>query len=149
MNKWIGMGRLTRDPDIRMYGEQQDKKMARFTVAVDRRGKHEEGQQSADFIGCVVYGKLADFVDSYLRQGTKVALTGRIQTGSYRNQEGQKVYTTDVFVEEIEFAESKRATEGNASQAAPNTAKAEAPKAGADGFVNLPDDGIEEDLPFA
>ena len=143
MNNVTLLGRLTRDPEIRTYGEAKDKKMARFSLAVDRRGKREEGQQNADFITCVCYGRLADFADSYLKQGTKIALRGHIVTGSYINNDGIKVYTTDVIADEVEFAESKRSADQNA---APKPAQAAAPAG--DGFVNVPDDGIEEDLPF-
>lgn len=154
MNTWIGVGRLTRDADVRTYGENNDKKMARFTLAVDRRGKKEEGQQTADFISCVCYGKLADFADTYLRQGIKMVVRGHIQTGSYTNKDGQKVYTTDIMVDEMEFAESKRASEGSApatgnTAQSRETAPASAPAQGRDdGFINIPD-GLEEMLPFA
>lgn len=145
MNEWIGLGRLTKDPQIRTYGENNDKKMARFNLACDRRGKREEGQQTADFIPCVCYGKSADFADSYLRQGTKIAVTGSIVTGSYENKDGQKIYTTDILVRSMEFAESKKA----ASEQQPKPAQAAIPSAGDTdtGFLNIPD-GLEEDLPF-
>lgn len=112
MNKVILLGRLTRDPDIRITSSQngEELKIARFTLAVDRRGKAADGQQSADFISCVEFRKMADFAEKYLKQGTKIAITGRIQTGSYINNNGAKVYTTDVIVEEQEFAESKKDT---------------------------------------
>ena len=144
MNVVTLIGRLTRDCEIRTYGEANDKKMARFSLAVDRRGKREEGQQNADFITCVCYGRLADFADGYFRQGTKIALRGSIRTGSYTNKDGIKVYTTDVIADEVEFAESKRSADQNA---APKPAQAAAPAG--DGFVNVADSGIEEDLPFA
>ena len=108
MNKVILMGRLTRDPDVRYSQGENATAVARYTLAVDRRFKRD-GDQSADFIGCVSFGRQAEFAEKYLRQGTKIAVTGRIQTGSYTNRDGQKVYTTDVVVEEQEFAESKAA----------------------------------------
>jgi single-strand DNA-binding protein len=109
MNKVILMGRLTRDPEVRYSQGEQATAIARYTLAVDRRFKRD-GDQTADFIGCVAFGKLGEFAEKYLRKGTKVVVTGRIQTGSYTNKDGQKVYTTDVVVEECEFAESKNAT---------------------------------------
>ena len=112
MNKVILMGRLTREPDIR-YSQNANGSMAvaRFTLAVDRRVKREETEQNADFISCVSFGKPAEFAEKYLHQGTKIAIVGRIQTGSYTNRDGVKVYTTDVVVESAEFAESKAASE--------------------------------------
>lgn len=110
MNKVILMGRLTRDPNVRytqQNSSQESMCVARYTLAVDRRGARD-GQQSADFISCVAFGKNGEFAEKYLKQGTKIAATGRIQTGSYTNRDGQKVYTTDVVIEEQEFAESKR-----------------------------------------
>lgn len=145
MNTWIGMGRLTRDPQIRAYGENNDKKMVRFVIACDRRGKREEGQQTADFIPCVCYGKTADFVDGYLRQGTKIVVTGSVMTGSFE-KDGQRVYTTDVLASQIEFAESKRTDSTGGGQTASVAAPAGEKKAD-DSFMNIPD-GITEDLPF-
>ena len=144
MNKWIGMGRLTRNPDVRWSQGQEQKCVTRFTVAVDRRGQKQDGQQSADFIPCVEFGKQAEFDEKYLKRGTKVAIIGRIQTGSYTNRDGQKVYTTDIIVEEIEFAESKAASEGQSGQ---QSYGQQYPDAG-DGFMNIPD-GIDEELPFS
>ena len=112
MNKVILMGRLTRDPDVRYSAGENSTAVARYTLAVDRRF-HRDGDATADFIGCVAFGRQAEFAEKYLRQGTKIAITGRIQTGSYTNREGQKVYTTDVVVEEQEFAESKNAGGNN------------------------------------
>ena len=148
MNKVILMGRLTRDPDVRYSAGENSTAVARFTLAVDRRfRRNNDGEQTADFIGCVAFGRNAEFVERYFRQGIKVVITGRIQTGSYTNRDGQRVYTTDVVVEEQEFAESKAASDANAGssyQAAP----APAPSAPAgDGFMNIPD-GIDEELPF-
>lgn len=140
LNKWIGIGRLVRNADIR-YSQKQDGTqicIARFTIAVDRKVK-QEGQQSADFISCVAFGKQGEFVEKYLRQGTKIAVCGRIQTGSYVNKDGQKVYTTDIVTEEIEFAESKKPTDNNA-QEPPAEYSAEV-----EGFLELPSN---DDLPF-
>ena len=131
MNKAILMGRLVRDPEVRS-GEMT---VARYTLAVDRRFKRE-GEPSADFINCVAFGKSGEFAEKYLKKGTKVAVVGRIQTGSYTNKEGQKVFTTDVIVEEQEFAESKASGSG--------TAQTEAP---VDNFANISAD-IDEELPF-
>lgn len=147
MNKVILMGRLTRDPEVRYSQNDQSMAIARFTIAVDRRGRRDgnDGQQTADFIGCVAFGRQADFAEKYLRKGTKIAMTGRIQTGSYTRQDGQRVYTTDVVCEEIEFAESKAAAANNGGfvqndRPAPSNAVG-------DGFMNIPD-GIDEELPF-
>ena len=112
------MGRLTRDPDVRYSAGENSTAVARYTLAVDRRF-HRDGDATADFIGCVAFGRQAEFAEKYLRQGTKIAITGRIQTGSYTNREGQKVYTTDVVVEEQEFAESKNAGGNNGGYSAP------------------------------
>ena len=108
------MGRLTRDPDVRYSQGEQSTAYARYTVAVDRRFRRDGDGQTADFISCVAFGRQAEFAEKYLRKGIKIALTGRIQTGSYTNRDGQKVYTTDVVVEEQEFAESKAASGQNA-----------------------------------
>lgn len=145
MNKVILMGRLTRDPEIRYTQGENQTCVARYTLAVDRRFK-QEGQQSADFIGCVAFGRAAEFAEKYFRQGTKIAVTGRIQTGSYTNREGQKVYTTDVVIEDQEFAESKAAAAGNNGNAAGQ--QAPPPATDSDGFMNIPD-GIDEELPFS
>lgn len=139
MNKVILMGRLTRDPEVRYSQGQNAMAVARYTLAVDRRYK-KEGEQTADFINCVAFGKAGEFTEKYFRKGTKVVITGRIQTGSYTNKEGQKVYTTDVVVEEQEFAESKANSDGG-------TTPAPKPSVGSDGFMNIPD-GIDEELPF-
>lgn len=151
MNKVILMGRLTRDPDVRYSAGENSTAVARYTLAVDRRF-HRDSDATADFIGCVAFGRQAEFAEKYLRQGTKIAITGRIQTGSYTNREGQKVYTTDVVVEEQEFAESKNAGGNNGGYSAPQHNNP-APSANtsdlgsADGFMNIPD-GIDEELPF-
>ena len=144
MNKVILMGRLTRDPEVRYSQGEQATAIARYTLAVDRRFKRD-GDQTADFIGCVAFGKLGEFAEKYLRKGTKVVVTGRIQTGSYTNKDGQKVYTTDVVVEECEFAESKN-TAGDNSGFTPSDRPSPSSAAG-DGFMNIPD-GIDEELPF-
>lgn len=141
MNKVIMMGRLTRDPDVRYTQGEEPMAIARFTLAVDRRGKRD-GEASADFPSCVCFRRTAEFIEKYAHQGTKLVVVGRIQTGSYTNRDGQKVYTTDVVVEEAEFAESKAAADRNAQQTPPPS-----PDTGADGFMNIPD-GIEEELPF-
>ena len=150
MNKVILMGRLTRDPEIRYSQGEQSTAVARYTLAVDRRFTRNNGgdQQTADFIGCVAFGRQGEFAEKYLRKGTKIAITGRIQTGSYTNRDGQKVYTTDVVVEDQEFAESKNANSGTDNFGggfAP--ADRPSPSAAGDGFMNIPD-GIDEELPF-
>lgn len=149
MNKVILMGRLTRDPEVRYSQGEQATAIARYTVAVDRRFRRDGDSQSADFIGCVAFGRQAEFAEKYLRKGIKIALTGRIQTGSYTNRDGQKVYTTDVVVEEQEFAESKAAAaqNGNGGQSAPPVQSGAADNSNDDGFMNIPN-GIEEELPF-
>ena len=145
MNKVILMGRLTRDPEVRYSQGEQATAIARYTLAVDRRFRRDGDQQTADFIGCVAFGRLGEFAERYLRKGTKVVVTGRIQTGSYTNNDGQKVYTTDVVVEECEFAESKSSS-GDNSGFTPVDRPSPSSAAG-DGFMNSPD-GIDEELPF-
>ena len=145
MNKVILMGRLTRDPEIRYSQGEQSTAVARYTIAVDRRFRRDGDQQTADFINCVAFGRQGEFAEKYFRKGIKIAITGRIQTGSYTNKDGQRVYTTDVVVEEQEFAESKSASEINAGFA-PAERPAPSSVAG-DGFMNIPD-GIDEELPF-
>mgnify|MGYP002563813216 CR=1 FL=1 len=146
MNKVILMGRLTRDPEVRYsQGGENSLAIARYTLAVDRRFKRNGDDQTADFIGCVAFGRNAEFAEKYFRQGLKVVVTGRIQTGSYTNKDGQKVYTTDVVVEECEFAESKNAA-GDNSGFTPSDRPSPSSAAG-DGFMNIPD-GIDEELPF-
>ena len=135
MNKVILMGRLTRDPEVRYSQADNPTAVARYTLAVDRRYKRD-GEQGADFINCVAFGKNGEFAEKYLRQGIKIALVGRIQTGSYTNRDGKKIYTTDVIVEEQEFAESKKSQEQPAGGAVYEG-----------GFMNIPD-GIDEELPF-
>lgn len=141
MNKVILMGRLTRDPEVRYSQGENALAIARYTLAVDRRFK-KDNEQTADFIPCIVFGKSAEFVEKYFRQGTKVTVCGRIQTGSYTNKDGVKVYTTDVAVEEQEFAESKANSQQN--QQSNNTGPV---SDSGDGFTNIPD-GVDEELPF-
>ena len=174
MNKVILMGRLTRDPEIRYTQGDNPMCIARYTLAVDRRFNRNAGNDgnNADFIPCVCFGKTAEFVEKYLKKGTKMAVTGRIQTGSYTNRDGVKVYTTEVVVEDQEFAESKNASgngsyggnggynggnnNGGGSSRGGNyggrAEQAPAQDAGSsdslDGFMNIPD-GIDEELPFA
>ncbi len=145
MNKVILMGRLTRDPEVRYSQGDQATAIARYTLAVDRRFKRDNDQQTADFIQCVAFGRAGEFAEKYFRKGTKVAVTGRIQTGSYTNKDGQRVYTTDDVVEEQEFAESKNAG-GDNSGYTPADRPSPSSAAG-DGFMNIPD-GIDEELPF-
>lgn len=141
MNKVILMGRLTRDPEVRYTQGDNASAVARFSLAVDRRFK-KDGDQTADFINCVAFGKTGEFIEKYGHKGTKFVVEGRIQTGSYTNKDGQKVYTTDVVVEQVEFAESKASTDGNTTN---NTANSNAPTDTS--FMDIPD-GIDEELPF-
>ena len=149
MNKVILMGRLTRDPEIRYSQGENNTAIARYTLAVDRRFQ-KNSEQGADFISCVAFGKSAEFAEKYLRQGIKICITGRIQTGSYTNKDGVKVYTTDVVVEDQEFAESKNAQGGgnNNDNGGDYTNSRPQPSAAiGDGFMSIPD-GIEDELPF-
>ena len=152
MNKVILMGRLTRDPEVRYSQGENATAVARYTLAVDRRQSrnNQNGEQTADFIQCVAFGRSGEFAEKYFRKGMKVLVTGRIQTGSYTNKDGQRVYTTDVVVEDQEFAESKNASgasEGGYS-AAPSPSRPTPSAAAGDGFMSIPD-GIEEELPFS
>lgn len=142
MNKVILMGRLTRDPEVRYSQSGEQMAIARYTIAVDRRFNRNE--QTADFIQCVAFGKAGEFAEKYFKQGTKVAVVGRIQTGSYTNKDGQKVYTTDIVVEEQEFAESKNSQSSGSGY---DSSRMTPSEASADGFMSIPD-GIENDLPF-
>lgn len=155
MNKAILMGRLTRNPDIRYTQGEKPVCIARYTLAVDRRFKRD-GEQEADFISCVAFGRQAEFAEKYLQKGTKVVVSGRIQTGSYTNREGARVYTTDIVVEEQDFAESKASAAGSepeskasAAESAPKqkeeTAANQPPLQ--DGFMTIPE-GVEDELPF-
>lgn len=146
MNKVVLVGRLTRDPEVRYSQGDSATAVARYSLAVDRRFKRDN-EPTADFINCVVFGRSAEFAEKYFRQGMRVAICGRIQTGSYTNKDGVKVYTTEVVVEDQEFAESRSesdANRGSFQQSAPSPA----PSVDAgDGFMNIPD-GIDEELPF-
>ena len=158
MNKVILMGRLTRDPEIRYSQGERATAVARYSLAVDRRFKRE-GEPDADFLNCVAFGRQAEFAEKYLKKGTKIALTGRIQTGSYTNRDGVKVYTTDIVVEEQEFAESKAAGERSASGyqnagayqsqsgSGYSEGKPQPADAPAEGFMNIPE-GLDDELPF-
>lgn len=146
MNKVILMGRLTRDPEVRYSQGENATAVARYTLAVDRRFNRNNDDQTADFINCVAFGRSGEFAEKYLHKGTKVAITGRIQTGSYTNKDGVRVYTTDVVIEDQEFAESKNASAANGGYA-PAERNDSAPAAAGDGFMNIPD-GIDEELPF-
>lgn len=150
MNRVILIGRLTRDPEIRYSQGEQSTAVARYTLAVDRRFSRNNGtdQQSADFIGCVAFGRAGEFAERYLRKGTKIAVTGRIQTGSYTNREGQRVYTTEVVVEDHEFAESRNAGGDNSGSGYAPADRPSPGSAAGDGFMNIPD-GIDEELPFS
>jgi len=143
MNKVILMGRLTRDPEVRYSQAAEPLAIARYTLAVDRRGRRDASgnDQTADFIPCVAFGRAGEFAEKYFRQGIKIVISGRIQTGSYTNKDGVKVYTTEVIIEEQEFAESKASAENRAEgRHEPNAASS-------DGFISIPE-GIENDLPF-
>ena len=151
MNKVVLVGRLTRDPEVRYSQGDNATAVARYTLAVDRRFRRD-GEPTADFIPCVIFGRSAEFAEKYFHQGMRVSISGRIQTGSYTNREGQNVYTTEVVVEDQEFAESKASSDSYAASH-PRTEAAPAPSmpspsaASADGFMNIPD-GIDEELPF-
>ena len=145
MNKVILMGRLTRDPEVRYTQGEEPMAIARFTLAVDRRGKRD-GEASADFPSCVCFRRTAEFIEKYAHQGTKLVVVGRIQTGSYTNRDGQKVYTTDVVVEEAEFAESKAAAQRNREESSQE--RPEPMPVDENGFMTLPED-FDEELPFA
>lgn len=148
MNKVILMGRLTRDPEVRYSQGDNSMAIARYTLAVDRRfNRNNNDENSADFIGCVAFGKSGEFAEKYFRKGTKVLVTGRIQTGSYTNRDGVKVYTTDVVVEDQEFAESRNSNSGSGSSFMGGGSSAPQPSGAGDGFMNIPD-GIDEELPF-
>lgn len=152
MNKVILMGRLTRDAEVRYSQGENSTAIARFSLAVDRRFRRDGDEQTADFINCVAFGRTAEFLERFGRKGTKFVLEGRIQTGSYTNKDGQRVYTTDVVAENVEFAESKNASAGNNDGGYQNAGfgggnNAPAPSGAGDGFMNIPD-GIDEELPF-
>lgn len=147
MNKVILMGRLTRDPEVRYSQGERSMAISRYTLAVERRGrKKQEGnsEQTADFINCVAFDRAGEFAEKYFRQGQRVLVAGRIQTGSYTNKDGQKIYTTEVVIEEQEFADSKNSNNGNQQ---PQNQGFSSTGSG-DGFMNIPD-GVEDDgVPF-
>ena len=151
MNKVILMGRLTRDPEVRYSQGDNSMAIARYTLAVDRRFNRNNDENSADFIGCVAFGRAGEFAEKYFRKGLKVLVTGRIQTGSYTNRDGVKVYTTDVVVEDQEFAESKNSNsagmDGGYNGGYGGGSRTPEPSGAGDGFMNIPD-GIDEELPF-
>ena len=147
MNKVILMGRLTRDPDVRYSQGDSPMAIARYTLAVDRRFRRDNDQQTADFISCVAFGRNGEFAEKYLHQGTKIVAEGRIQTGSYTNKDGNKVYTTEVVVENQEFAESKASASNNEGGFQPQAQSAPTAPAG-DGFMNIPDNVDDSGLPF-
>ena len=158
MNKVMLCGRLTKDPTVTYTQGERQMAIARYTLAVDRRrGRSDGSEQTADFIQCVCFDRAAEFAEKYLKQGTKMIVTGRIQTGSYTNKDGQRVYTTDVIVEDQEFAESKSASAtsttnstfaGNFRESESNAAKGAAAEDAGDGFMNIPDGVEDEGLPF-
>ena len=139
MNRVMLIGRLTRDPEIHYSGDENSTAVAMYTLAVRRRYQKEEGQDT-DFITCVTFGKSAEFAEKYFRKGLRVAIAGRLQTGNYTNQEGNKVYVTEVVVEEQEFADSKNVNVSSGTTPAPSSESN-------DGFKNIPD-GMEEETPF-
>lgn len=143
MNRVILMGRLTRDPEVRYSQGERSMAVVKYTLAVDRRGKRQEGQPTADFINIVAFDKAGEFAEKYFRQGMRVLVSGKIQTGSYTNKDGQKVYTTEVIVDDQEFADSKNANDGGqqAQRPAPTSTIG-------DGFMNIPDGVEDEGLPF-
>lgn len=147
MNKVILMGRLTRDPEVRYTQGDNQMAIARYTLAVDRRGRGNasNGEQTADFIQCIAFGKSGEFAEKYCHQGTKLVVTGHIQTGNYTNKDGQKVYTTDVIIEDQEFAESKASSENSGNN---NNSRPAAASSHQNGWVNVPDGVEDEGLPF-
>ena len=148
MNKVVLMGRLTRDPEIRYTQGEKSMAVARYTLAVDRRGRRNqnENEPQADFISCVAFDKRAEFVEKYFSQGLRVLVSGRIQTGSYTNRDGQKVYTTDIIVDEQEFADSKR--DGSVGANNSGSYSRGTPSSVGEGFMNIPDGVEDEGLPF-
>lgn len=149
MNKVILMGRLTRDPEVRYSQGASPMAIARYTLAVDRRFNRSNDENTADFIPCVAFGKAGEFAEKYFRKGTKIAVSGRIQTGSYTNKDGVKVYTTEVIVDDQEFAESKNSASnaGGGFDSGSSNQQSAAPMSASDDFMNIPD-GIDEELPF-
>ncbi len=147
MNKVVLMGRLTRDPDVRYTQGDRPLAVARYTLAVNRRFKRDN-EPDADFINCVAFGRAGEFAEKYLKKGTKIVVSGRIQTGSYTNKDGMKVYTTDVVIEEQDFAESKAVAAQNMAASVTQPSAPQPSAASSDGFMNIPD-GLEEELPFS
>lgn len=145
MNKVILMGRLTRDLEVRYSQTDSNMVIAKFSLAVDRRFKKQGDTLTADFFNCTAFGKQAEFVEKYLKKGTKVVVIGRIQNDNYTNKEGQKVYSVQIMVEEMEFAESKASSQGNSGNEDSTPSQMGEPDA--DGFINIPD-GIGNELPF-
>ena len=141
MNKIILLGRLTRDPEIRYSQGENSMAIAKFTIAANRRYAKENDEVKADFFNCTAFGKQAEFVEKYLKQATKILLSGRVQNDNYTNKEGQKVYSVQIMVEELECAESKGNSDAGTQQQA-------TPQADNNGFMNIPA-GLEEELPFA
>lgn len=155
MNRVILMGRLTRDPEVRYSQGERSMAIARYTLAVDRRGRargSQEGDQgqTADFINIVAFDRAGEFAEKYFRQGMRVLVSGRIQTGSYTNREGQRVYTTDVIVDDQEFADSKNSGSGDngGGYGYQQTSRPVPSSAIGDGFMNIPDGVEDEGLPF-
>ncbi len=142
MNNFNGIGRATKDPEVRYSSGDKPTAIARLAIAIDRRFKRD-GEPTADFINCIAFGNTAETIEKYVRKGTKIGVTGRIQTGSYTNKEGNKVYTTDVVIEQITFCESKGASAGGSD----SSANSNAGEGSADEFISLPE-GIDEELPF-
>lgn len=147
MNKVILMGRLTRDPEVRYGQGASQTAIGRFSIAVDRRFKRE-GQPDADFFNCTAFGRTGEFVEKYLKKGTKVVVVGSVQNDNYTDKNGNKVYSTQIIVDEVEFAESKNAAANSGDGSSYNAAPAEKPASAGDGFMNIPD-GIDEELPFS
>lgn len=142
MNKVILCGRLVRDPEVRYTQSANPMAVAKFTLAVDRKNKKDGEQQTADFINCTAFGKTGEVIEKYVTKGTKIAVVGHIQTGSYTNKDGQKVYTTDVVIDELEFCESRSSQQSNDNVSRP------APQTNGDGFMDIPDDMDDSGLPF-
>lgn len=156
MNKWTGMGRLVRDPEVKYTQGSKPMCVARFTLAVNRKYKQQDGQ-TADFISCIAFGKNGEFAEKYLKQGVKIVVSGRIQTGSYTNKDGAKIHTTDVVIEEQEFAESKSTNETLSASSKPQPQPQEEPQQMSfatqaqpkqeQPWMSIPD-GYENELPF-
>ena len=149
MNKVILMGRLVRDPEVRYTQAENPMAVSRYTLAIDRRGiKKKEGDQKpeTDFINCIAFGKSGEFAEKYFHRGLRVLVSGRIQTGSYVNKDGQKVYTTDIIVDDQEFADSKNQNAENGG--AGNNQQGTGSAASGDGFMNMPNGAEDEGLPF-